>query len=43
MFKVQRAFTGEGFNATPRGRTRRIFSKAMKLLKANQVIEKKNH
>ena len=41
MFKVQRAFTGEWFNATARGRTRRVFSKAMKLLKANQVIEKK--
>ena len=34
MFKVQRAFTGEWFNATPRGRTRRVFSKAMKLLLA---------
>jgi hypothetical protein len=38
MFKVQRAFTGEWFNATPRGRTRRVFSKAMKLLNRLLII-----
>jgi hypothetical protein len=38
MFKVHRAFTGEWFNATPRGRTRRVFSKAMKLLNRLLII-----
>jgi hypothetical protein len=38
MFKVHRAFTGEWLNATPRGRTRRVFSKAMKLLNRLLII-----
>src|SRR5437667_9864535 len=39
MFKVHsRPFTGEWFNATPHGRTRRVFSKAMKLLNRLLII-----
>jgi len=38
MFKVQKAFTGEWLNATPRRRTRRVFSKAMKLLNRLLII-----
>jgi hypothetical protein len=38
MFNVQRAFTGEWFNAAPRGRTERVFSKAVKLLNESLIV-----